>query len=95
MSTTYQPRFLAFAKHLGKTPDALVAGCADRTARDVLNADFMAWIGAKWGEWAQATGRDRSRITIEDQESFDAFIGAPEWFGHYRAAASEAEEQAA
>lgn len=67
----YQPRWIAYAKSLGKTPEELGGG-------PVVNAAFMAWISQQWGAWAKATGRDRHIHTQDDHASFDAFIGAGE-----------------
>lgn len=67
MTDNYQPRFVAYAKHLGKRPEDVAPG---------FGADFMCWISAKWGEWAKATGRSRHVHTQSDHDDFDAFLCA-------------------
>lgn len=68
MSTrTYQPRFVAYAAHLGMSPDAVIV--AGR-----WHADFMGWISAQWSAWSKATGRDRHCHTAADHDDFDRFL---------------------
>jgi hypothetical protein len=51
--TGYQPRWIAFARSLGTTPEALDAVApAERVRR---NADFMAWVRSRLAECRAAS----------------------------------------
>lgn len=63
----YQPRFVAYAKHLGKTPDEVAAV-------NNWTADYMAWITIQLKAWGKATGRDCRLMSEADHDNFTAFL---------------------
>ena len=65
--SAYHPRFVAYARTQGMTPDALFA-------RDRGNmAPFIAWVQGQWREFIAAHGV----LTLDDKHArFDAWLDA-------------------
>lgn len=68
-SNDWNPRFVAFAKSKGTTPEEITKGRG-------TNVEFMCWISAKRREFKQAHPEAFLHDTIIDGKAFDAFIGA-------------------
>lgn len=86
MSVAWQPRWVAYAAHEGRTPDEQDAH--DRRADGTFLAHpFMAWVGAAWAAWCAKTGRPLHGLNA-DHEAFDA------WLPTYQADAGPNQEAA-
>lgn len=59
---TYQPRYVAFARANGRTPEEQHAIDAEKPIGRML--EFMLWIGTKRREWKKC-----------GPEDFDRFLG--------------------
>lgn len=73
----WNPRYVAYARSHGLTPEAQAA--ADAAAwPGGRNTGFMLWVRERWAEWRAANGRplDGDRLSDADHASFDAMIGA-------------------
>lgn len=75
MSSNYQPRFVAYAESLGKTPDEVSAELAARRTGRMM--PFILWINAKWSEWRRLNKREPfSSLSPADHAAFDAWLTA-------------------
>jgi hypothetical protein len=72
--TDWNPRFVAYARAHGKSPEAMLE--ADReTWSGGKMAGFMLWMSERWREWRSINRRGRDDVlSNEDHASFDAFI---------------------
>lgn len=75
-NSKFQPRYVAYCRANGKTPDEMMA-------HDVVAypggkmCGFVLWIGAQWGAWRKANGRRHDDFVSDaDHKSFDVFVGA-------------------
>lgn len=64
--TEYQPRFVAYAKAQGVTPEALAA--------TRFGVGFICWINAKWSAFCAEFKRDRGFLSERDHADFDAWL---------------------
>lgn len=69
----WQPRWVAYAAHEGRTPDQQAAH--DRNAHGAfLSHRFIAWIDAAWKAWAASTGARLTGLTEADHDAFDTWL---------------------
>lgn len=69
----YQPRFIAYARACGNTPEAqLVAD--DSAWPGGCMTGFILWIGGKWNEWKSETQWGGIVLTNEDHTAFDNWL---------------------
>lgn len=70
------PRYLAYARAHGETPDGMLA--ADRMRwRGGTMRGFTGWIDGKWREWLELhPDRRRSALTDADHAAFDAWLAS-------------------
>jgi hypothetical protein len=73
-ASTFQPRYVAYAKMHGKSPEAMIV--LDQS-RGGIGAWFSPWIRDRWAEFDTITGR-KYRIgdghTTEGHAKFDAWL---------------------
>lgn len=75
ITTQYQPRFVAYCRAHGRSPEAQLAhDLADYPVARMLPS--MAWIQARIVEWAAAVGCRgfESAIQIHGQDAFTAWL---------------------
>lgn len=74
----YQPRYVAYAKAHGKTPDGMMAHDDKRWPGGCMTG-FILWMAEKTGQYARATGRRRGNIELEAEirtTKFDQWLAA-------------------
>jgi hypothetical protein len=65
---TWNPRFAAFARAHGETPEEM-------HARQPNNVAFVLWIGARWREWRALNGLKRDDgIDDAGHAAFDVWL---------------------
>jgi hypothetical protein len=57
----WNPRYVAYAKAHGRTPDEMLASDADRYPGGKM-CGFTLWIRAKWSEWRKLFGPEPVKI---------------------------------
>ena len=67
------PRFVAYARTNGNTPDAQAAADRDRFPGGPM-AGFTTWLNARWRDWATEAGHDLVRLSAADHAAFDAWL---------------------
>lgn len=68
----YQIRYVRYAESLGLSTKGAMA--RDRKKYPgVVMCGYILWIGKKWNEWMELTGRRRPFLK-EDHEAFDAWL---------------------
>lgn len=71
----FQPRFAAYARVHGRTPEEQIAH--DKTAwPGGVMCGFILWNGARWREWRAANGfrRDDDYMSPEDHARYDRWL---------------------
>ena len=63
---TYQPRFIAYAMSLGKSPEDV--------ERSFDNRDYIAWINPRWREWEKETQHPGYIHSEEDHLNFNNWL---------------------
>lgn len=73
----YNPRYLAYCRHNGRSPEDQLAHDRERWPGGCMFG-FVLWIGHRWNEWHAASRLVRYVAVLgpEDHASFDRFIGA-------------------
>ena len=72
----YQPRYLAYCRAHGRTPEAMLAHDSDAWPGGRL-CGFILWISDRWHEWRVATGSRAhalDRKTDAEHAAFDAWL---------------------
>lgn len=68
------PRYLAYCRAHGLTPEAMLAFDRERAPGGHMGP-FIRWVGQRWQEWGVAHNRSAwSGHTAEDHEHFDAWL---------------------
>lgn len=71
---TYQPRYVAYARAHGLSPDAMLERDQEAWPGGCM-AGFMLWIQERWREWAsQRPGGMPDIKTEEHHRDFDAWL---------------------
>jgi hypothetical protein len=68
----YHPRYKAYAKHHGATPDEMLAGDNERFPGGCMTG-YIIWIGERWREWDTLTGHTGPH-TRADHTDFDKWL---------------------
>jgi len=72
--TDWNPRFVAYARSHGNSPEAQLELDAEQWPGGKM-AGFVLWISERWREWRSDNRRGRDDfLSNEDHASFDAFI---------------------
>ena len=67
------PRFLAYARSRGETPEETLAHDEHRYPGGKMTG-FMAWISARWAEWHAERGHYSPILTEDDHRDFDEWL---------------------
>ena len=71
---SYQPRYAAYARAHGKTPEQM-AGHDEEQWPGGCMCGFILWIGDRWREWRKLKGYSHNWILSEaDHVEFDAWL---------------------
>lgn len=73
----WNPRYAAYAKTHGKTPEEMLEHDIERFPGGKM-CGFMLWINEKWSEWHKARGlvRHEHMLSEGDHRSFDNGLAA-------------------
>lgn len=79
----WTPRFLAYAEHLGMSPEGAIIRDRDRYPGGSMTG-FVLWLQGRWRAWHKARGipdRPSDYAAVRGsrwaQDDFDRFLGAP------------------
>ena len=67
------PRYLAYCKAHGKTPDEMVAHDLPKYSTGIF-FDFPLWIEGKWYEWRKANNKVGVALRQQDHADFDKWL---------------------
>lgn len=72
--TKWNPRFLAFSRSQGRSPEAQLDHDREAAPGGCM-APFMTWISERWVQWRSVHGYGRwAPLSREDHASFDAWL---------------------
>lgn len=72
--TDYQPRYVAYARAHGRTPDEQLAHDEDRWPGGCMTG-FICWIGERWQEWRRENGISLDYpLSRKDHADFDQWL---------------------
>lgn len=70
----WNPRYVAYAKSKGNSPDEQLAKDTDEFPGGCM-VSFSIWIRSKWAEWHKAIGEHKEIHTKADHAAFDKWLG--------------------
>jgi len=70
--TEYQPRYLAYCRAHGNTPDQQMQADAKAYPGGCM-CGFILWINQKWAEWFGIVGR-KHVLSEDDHRQFDEWL---------------------
>lgn len=78
ITSAWQPRFVLYARHHGKTPEEMLAYDAERFPGGKMYG-YNSWVMARWGEWDAAKKHSRDHVRgAEEYAAFDDWlVGLP------------------
>jgi len=72
--TDYQPRYVAYARAHGRTPDEQLAHDVERWPGGCMTG-YICWIGERWQEWRQEKGLSLDyQPSRADHADFDRWL---------------------
>jgi hypothetical protein len=80
VTTDWNPRYAAYARAHGRTPEAQLEHDHETDAPGYM-APFMSWLEAKWAEWRKLRGIPRdvmgSGLSLEQVADFHSWLSLP------------------
>lgn len=74
MNKDWNPRYLAYARAHGRTPEEMVAYDDQRREAGTIDGGFVVWISERWREWAALRGIHPSQSYAHHHAAFDAWL---------------------
>lgn len=76
ITPAWQPRFVIYARHHGKTPEEMLAYDAERFPGGKMYG-YTSWVTTRWQEWDRLKNNGKNHVrSAEEYAAFDLWLAA-------------------